>query len=86
MVSSFQEKLTDILSEIEVNLDYSNNSIGTAMEVEHAHCNNIPVIAFGSQESTWYNWVKERATIVFEDLDEACFYINETYVDSILHL
>ena len=68
-----------------VNLDHSEESIGTAMEVEHAYCHGIPVIAFGSQENTWYNWVKERATVVFEDLDEACFYIKETYVDTLMH-
>lgn len=61
------------------NLDHSESSIGTAMEVEHASCNNIPIIAFGKKETTWYNWIVERCSVVFDDLDEAVNYISITY-------
>ena len=61
------------------NLDYSNISIGTSMEVEHSHCHNIPIIGFGSKTETWYNWTKERCSIVFEDLEEAIEYLNNSY-------
>ena len=64
-----------------VNLDHSENSIGTAMEVEHAYCNNIPIIAFGKKENTWYNWVVERASVVFDSLSSAIHYIDDSYGD-----
>ena len=62
-----------------VNLDCSDKSIGTAMEIEHAFCNNKPIIAFGKNKHTWYNWIVERASVVFNSLDEAVEYINNTY-------
>lgn len=61
-----------------VNLDNSNSSCGTMMEIEHAYCNNIPIIGFGIYES-WYNWAEERCSITFEDLEGAISYISSTY-------
>ena len=62
-----------------VNLDYSENSCGTNMEIEHALCNNIPIIAFGSKPETWYNWAETRSTITFKTLDGAVEYIHMYY-------
>ncbi len=62
-----------------VNLDSSCSSIGTAMEIEHAFCKGIPVVGFGHDQSTWYNWVEERCSVTFEDLEDAIIYISETY-------
>lgn len=62
-----------------INLDHSDSSIGAAMEVEHAYCKGIPIIAFGKKKDTWYNWVVERVSIVFDSLDDAVDYINNTY-------
>lgn len=62
-----------------VNLDYSNVSIGTGMEIEHAACHNIPIVAFGEKSDTWYNWCVERSTVIFRTLDQAIDYINDTY-------
>lgn len=62
-----------------INLDYSSTSIGTAMELEHAFCKNIPIIGFGEMTDTWYNWVEERCSIVFYDLESAISYISSTY-------
>lgn len=62
-----------------VNLDLSNSSIGTAMEIEHAFCKGVPVIGFGWDKLTWYNWVEERCSVVFENLEEAIIYISGTY-------
>ena len=62
-----------------VNLDHSDNSIGTGMEVEHAYCHNIPIIGFGKKEYTHYNWIKERCSVSFDTLDEAIDYIYNTY-------
>ena len=62
-----------------VNLDYSENSIGTCMEIEHAYCNNIPVVTFGNKPDTWYPWAKERSSVIFDELEEALEYINASY-------
>lgn len=61
------------------NLDGSDVSVGTGMEIEHAFCNNIPIIAFGSKPDTWYNWAKTRSAVIFETLDEALEYISISY-------
>ena len=65
------------------NLDYSNVSIGTGMEIEHAFCHDIPIIAFGEKSETWYNWAETRSTVVFKTVDEAIEYINNTYVKAV---
>lgn len=62
-----------------VNLDDSYRSVGTGMEVEHAFCNNIPIIGFGNYEATWYPWVGSRVSAVFEDLEDAIHYISHSY-------
>lgn len=62
-----------------LNLDYSDISVGTGMEIEHAYCNNIPIIAFGSKPETWYNWAETRSTVIFKTLDEAVEYIHTYY-------
>ena len=66
-----------------INLDYSDKSCGSCMEVEHAYCRNIPIIAFGEKPKTWYNWAETRSTAVFENLDQAIDYINNTYVKAV---
>ena len=63
-----------------INLEHSDNSCGSCMEVEHAYCRNVPIIGFGSKNDTHYNWATERCTIVFNTLDEAIDYIYSTYV------
>ena len=72
----WQVEESDILL---INLDHSDLSVGSSMEVEHAYCCNIPIIAFGSKPKTWYPWIVERATIIFYDLEEALEYINGSY-------
>lgn len=62
-----------------INLDDSDKSIGTGMEVEHAYCHNIPIIAFGKNKDTWYNWIETRASAVFDILGDAIEYINDYY-------
>lgn len=73
----WQVRNSDILL---INLDHSNKSCGSCMEVEHAYCHNIPIIAFGEKPETWYNWAETRSTAIFETLDKAVDYINDTYV------
>lgn len=62
-----------------VNLDYSEVSPGTVAELEHAYCNGVPVIGFGKEEYTWYNWAKERCSVVFDNLTDALNYIDTSY-------
>lgn len=62
-----------------INLDHCNVSIGSAIEVEHAYCNNIPIIGFGNIKGTWYNWIEERCSVVFDNLEDAIDYISLTY-------
>lgn len=64
-----------------VNLDYSDKSCGTCMEIEHAYCHGIPIIAFGINEHTWYSWAETRSSVVFETLKEAIEYIFMSYTN-----
>ena len=64
-----------------VNLDYSSNSCGTCMEIERAYCHSIPIIAFGSKPKTWYIWAKERSSVIFDTMEDALEYINNSYCD-----
>lgn len=63
------------------NLDSSDISVGSGMEAEHAFCNNIPIIAFGSKPNTWYKWSENRASAIFETLEEALEYITKSYAN-----
>lgn len=65
------------------NLDNSAVSVGTMAEIEHAFCHNIPIIAFGNKPKTWYSWAKERASVIFNTLEDAVIYINNSYGDII---
>lgn len=69
-------KKSDVLL---VNLDHSDCSVGTGMEVQYALYNNIPIIAFGEEPETWYKWIEISAAIIFEDVDEALEYISSSY-------
>ena len=62
-----------------INLDCSNSSCGSAMEVEHAFCHNIPIIGFGEKPDTWYNWIETRCTAIFDDVTEAVDCISYYY-------
>lgn len=64
-----------------LNLDSSDLSAGSCMEVEHAYCCGIPIVAFGSKPETWYNWAETRASVVFDSLTDALDYINDVYCD-----
>ena len=62
-----------------INLDYTDSSCGSLAEIEHAYCCRIPIIGFGKNKMTWYNWAEARCSIIFEDLEEAIAYISNTY-------
>lgn len=64
-----------------VNLDESDKSCGTCMEIEHAYCHGIPIIAFGSNPNTWYSWAETRSSVIFDTLEEAIDYIYLSYTN-----
>lgn len=64
-----------------LNMDSSDISVGSGMEIEHAFCNGIPIIAFGSKHNTWYKWTEVRASAIFETLEEALDYITKSYAN-----
>ena len=64
-----------------LNLDWSNKSVGSGIEMEHALYKGIPIIGFGNKPETWYSWEKTSASIIFDSLGEALEYINDNYTD-----
>lgn len=62
-----------------VNLNNSNTSIGTGMEVQRATDNGIPIIGFGN--SNIYPWIEECCDVTFETLEEALNYIEKYYLN-----
>ena len=63
-----------------VNLDYTDKSVGTGMEVHHAYDTNKPIIGFGIKQDTWYEWVIDECDVVFNTAEEAIDYIITHYV------
>ena len=63
------------------NLDQSEMSCGTCMEIEHAYCHGIPIISFGSNTNTWYSWAETRSSVIFDTLEEAIEYIYMSYTN-----
>lgn len=67
---------------IVVNLDDINTSIGTAIELYVAAQNNIPVLAWGSNEE-WFvahPWLKECITRWDTGIMDICRYIRDFYL------
>ena len=61
------------------NLDNSDCSVGTGMEIEHAFCKGIPIVGYGSKPIGWYPWIVSRVSATFEDLEDAIHYISHSY-------
>lgn len=62
-----------------VNIDNTENSVGTGMEVQTAKMLGIPVIGFGSKK--YYQWIKDSCEVVFETLGETIDYIVDYYLN-----
>ena len=60
-----------------VNLNNTENSVGTAQELQYAVDKGIPVIGFGKQNV--YEWLPEDCDVVFDTLEEAVDYIINYY-------
>ena len=60
-----------------INLEGTDRSIGSGMEVQYAVDHDIPVIGFGKENI--YPWIKDSCTVVFDDLDTALDYITSYY-------
>ena len=52
-----------------VNLNNTENSVGTGQELQYAVDKGIPVIGFGKQNV--YEWLPEDCDVVFDTLEEA---------------
>lgn len=59
------------------NLNETEFSVGTGMEVQYAVDHDIPVIGWGTE--VVYNWVKDSCTVVFDTLEDALEYITMYY-------
>ena len=60
-----------------VNLNNTENSVGTGQELQYAVDKGIPVIGFGKQNV--YEWLPEDCDVVFDTLEEAVDYIINYY-------
>ena len=63
-----------------VNLNNTENSVGTGQELQYAVDKGIPVIGFGKQNV--YEWLPEDCDVVFDTLEEAFKswdYVNYYY-------
>lgn len=63
-----------------LNLDNSDMSVGTGMEVCHAHDNNIPIIGYKETGEGIDSWCEDMCTVVFDDMEEMLEYIKVYYV------
>lgn len=63
-----------------VNLNQSEDSCGTCMEVQYAVDNHIPVIGFGNDHV--YAWLKVDCDVIFDKIEEAIDYIKKYYMKS----
>ena len=61
-----------------VNLNNTDKSVGTGMEIAYANCKGKTIIGFGT--TNVYNWVQDLCTVSFDDLATALDYIT-TYYD-----
>lgn len=61
------------------NLDHINTSIGSAMELQVAHDNNIPIVTFGDIKSI-HPWVVDTIWRNNDTLDDACDYIMNYFL------
>jgi len=63
-----------------LNLDNTNTSIGSAMEVCHAYDYNIPIIGYKETGAEVYPWCENMCTVIFDQMDEMLEYIKIYYV------
>lgn len=62
-----------------VNLNKTNNSVGTGQECQYAVDHEIPIIGFGDTNS--YSWISEvDCDVVFETMSVAIDYIKDYYL------
>ena len=64
-----------------VNLEGSDKSVGTGMEVQYAVNNNITVIGFNSNKEGIYPWILEECQVAFPSMLQAIDYIKEYYIE-----
>lgn len=62
-----------------VNLENINTSIGTAMELQVAHDNNIPIVAFGDIINI-HPWIVDTIWRTENNLEDACQYVVDYFL------
>ena len=60
------------------NLDYTQHSPGSGMEIGVAHTLGIPIIGFG-KGIQMYDWIEEMCDCVFDSMGEALSYVYSYY-------
>ena len=60
------------------NLDYTDKSSGTCIELGYAKALDIPIIGFGKNVDV-YNWAEEMCHCVFDNVIDALMYICGYY-------
>ena len=60
-----------------VNLNYTECSVGTGIEVQAANDAGVPCVGWGKEHV--YPWVRDACTVVFDDLKTALEYITSYY-------
>lgn len=60
-----------------VNLNDTENSVGTGQELQYAVDREIPIIGFGKKNV--YEWLPDDCDVVFETIEEAIDYIINFY-------
>ena len=63
-----------------VNLNRSEDSCGTCMELQYASDKEIPIVGFGTEGV--YNWTIPLAQVQFSTLTEAIDYLRDYYIAS----
>jgi nucleoside 2-deoxyribosyltransferase len=61
-------------------VNLNGKSIGTAMELQHAYDNGIPIIGFKDDDEELHPWLDYVCDRVFVELDKAIKYIDEYYL------
>ena len=64
-----------------VNLEGSDKSVGTGMEVQYAVDHNVAVIGFNGNKDGVYPWLLVDCQVIFPSMLQAIDYIKEYYIE-----
>lgn len=61
-------------------VNLTGDSIGTAMELQHAFDNHIPIIGYKEDKTDLHPWLEYVCDRVFDNLEEVVDYVNDYYL------